>query len=195
MKLREAASLGFAGIYVQDDVGGSGLSRLDASIIFEALSYGDVPTAAYLTIHNMASWMIDRFGSDELRNRYLPRLTTMELIASYCLTEPGSGLGRGQHAHDRAAGRRPLRAERRQGLHLGRRGLGRLCGHGPHGRRRRQGRLGLRGREGDAGAELRRPTSARWAGTPSRRRRSISTTAACRSPTASAGRARASASP
>lgn len=89
--LREAAGLGFAGIYVNDDVGGSGLSRLDASIIFEALSYGDVPVAAYLTIHNMASWMIDRFGPDELRQRYLPRLTTMELIASYCLTEPGSG--------------------------------------------------------------------------------------------------------
>jgi alkylation response protein AidB-like acyl-CoA dehydrogenase len=89
--LRQAAELGFAGIYVNEDVGGSGLSRLDASIIFEALSYGDVPTAAYLTIHNMASWMIDRFGSDDLRQRYLPRLTTMELIASYCLTEPGSG--------------------------------------------------------------------------------------------------------
>jgi alkylation response protein AidB-like acyl-CoA dehydrogenase len=89
--LRQAAQLGFAGIYVNEDVGGSGLSRLDASIIFEALSYGDVPTAAYLTIHNMASWMIDRFGSDDLRRRYLPRLTTMELIASYCLTEPGSG--------------------------------------------------------------------------------------------------------
>lgn len=89
--LREAAQLGFAGIYVNEDVGGSGLSRLDASIIFEALSYGDVPVAAYLTIHNMASWMIDRFASDELRQRYLPRLTTMELIASYCLTEPGSG--------------------------------------------------------------------------------------------------------
>jgi alkylation response protein AidB-like acyl-CoA dehydrogenase len=89
--LREAAQLGFAGIYVREDVGGTGLSRLDASIIFEALSYGDVPTAAYLTIHNMASWMIDRFGSDDLRQRYLPRLTTMELIASYCLTEPGAG--------------------------------------------------------------------------------------------------------
>ena len=89
--LRQAAELGFAGIYVNEDVGGSGLSRLDASIIFEALSYGDVPTAAYLTIHNMASWMIDRFGSDDLRKRYLPRLTTMQLIASYCLTEPGSG--------------------------------------------------------------------------------------------------------
>jgi alkylation response protein AidB-like acyl-CoA dehydrogenase len=89
--MRAAAGLGFAGIYVQDDVGGSALSRLDASIIFEALSYGDVPTAAYLTIHNMASWMIDRFASDDLRARYLPRLTSMELIASYCLTEPGSG--------------------------------------------------------------------------------------------------------
>jgi hypothetical protein len=89
--LRQAASLGFAGVYVQEDVGGSGLTRLDASLIFEALSYGDVPTAAYLTIHNMASWMIDRFASNDLRHRYLPRLTTMELIASYCLTEPGSG--------------------------------------------------------------------------------------------------------
>jgi alkylation response protein AidB-like acyl-CoA dehydrogenase len=89
--LRQAAALGFAGVYVQEDVGGSGLSRLDASLIFEALSYGCVPTAAYLTIHNMASWMIDRFASDDLRHRYLPRLTTMELIASYCLTEPGSG--------------------------------------------------------------------------------------------------------
>jgi len=89
--LRQAAELGFAGIYVREDVGGTGLSRLDASIIFEALSYGDVSTAAYLTIHNMASWMIDHFGSEDLRQRYLPRLTTMALIASYCLTEPGAG--------------------------------------------------------------------------------------------------------
>ena len=89
--MREAAALGFAGIYVQEDVGGSGLKRLDAAIIFEELSRGDVATAAFISIHNMASWMIDRFGSDELRRRYLPRLTTMELIASYCLTEPGSG--------------------------------------------------------------------------------------------------------
>ena len=76
---------------VREDVGGSALSRLDASIIFEQLSRGDVSTAAFLSIHNMASWMIDRFGSEDLRQRYLPRLTTMELIASYCLTEPGSG--------------------------------------------------------------------------------------------------------
>jgi alkylation response protein AidB-like acyl-CoA dehydrogenase len=89
--LRKAAELGFAGLYVQEDVGGSALSRLDASIVFEQLSYGDVSTAAFISIHNMASWMIDRFGGDELRRRYLPKLTTMELIASYCLTEPGSG--------------------------------------------------------------------------------------------------------
>jgi hypothetical protein len=89
--LRAAAGLGLAGIYVKEDVGGSALTRLDATLVFEALSYGDVSTAAFLSIHNMASWMIDRFGSDALRKKYLPRLTTMELIASYCLTEPGAG--------------------------------------------------------------------------------------------------------
>ena len=89
--LREAAALGFAGICVDPQYGGSGLGRLDAAIIFEALSYGDVATAAFLSIHNMASWMIDKFASPELKARFLPRLTTMELIASYCLTEPGSG--------------------------------------------------------------------------------------------------------
>ena len=89
--LRQAASLGFAGIYVAEDVGGSALGRLDATLIFEALAHGDVSSAAFLSIHNMASWMIDRFGSDGLRRKYLPRLTTMELIASYALTEPGAG--------------------------------------------------------------------------------------------------------
>jgi hypothetical protein len=89
--LRAAAALGFAGIYIGEDVGGSGLSRLDASIIFEALARGDVSSAAFLSIHNMASWMIDAFGSDDLRRRFLPRLTSMAWIASYCLTEPGAG--------------------------------------------------------------------------------------------------------
>ncbi len=89
--IKKAAELGFAGIYVREDVGGSALKRLDAAIIFEELSRGDVSTAAFISIHNMASWMIDRFGSDALRQAYLPRLTSMELIASYCLTEPGSG--------------------------------------------------------------------------------------------------------
>jgi alkylation response protein AidB-like acyl-CoA dehydrogenase len=89
--LRAAAALGLAGIYISEDVGGSGLGRMEASIIFEALSYGDVSTAAFLSIHNMAGWMIDKFGSQELRQRFVPRLTTMELVASYCLTEPGAG--------------------------------------------------------------------------------------------------------
>jgi alkylation response protein AidB-like acyl-CoA dehydrogenase len=89
--LRAAAALGLAGIYISEDVGGSGLGRMEASIIFEALSYGDVSTAAFLSIHNMSGWMIDKFGSQELRQRFVPRLTTMELVASYCLTEPGAG--------------------------------------------------------------------------------------------------------
>ena len=89
--LREAAALGFAGIYVGADVGGSALSRLDAAIIFEELAAADPSTAAYISIHNMASWMIDAFANDELRHRYLPKLTTMEHFGSYCLTEPGAG--------------------------------------------------------------------------------------------------------
>lgn len=89
--LRAAAALGFGGIYVNENVGGSGLGRVDAAIIFEELSAGCTSTAAFISIHNMASWMIDRFGDDAQREKWLPRLTTMELIASYCLTEPGAG--------------------------------------------------------------------------------------------------------
>ena len=89
--MRKAAALGFAGIYVREDVGGSALTRLDAALIFEALSEGCTSTAAFMSIHNMASWMIDRFGNDEQRQKWLPKLTPMDLIASYCLTEPSSG--------------------------------------------------------------------------------------------------------
>ncbi|HEX3811072.1 MAG TPA: isobutyryl-CoA dehydrogenase [Rhizomicrobium sp.] len=89
--MRQAAELGFASIYVKGDVGGSEMSRLDAAIIFEELSAGCTSTAAFISIHNMASWMIDRFGSEEARKRFLPKLVTMEKIASYCLTEPGAG--------------------------------------------------------------------------------------------------------
>jgi butyryl-CoA dehydrogenase len=89
--LREAAALGMGGVYVRDDVGGSGLSRLDAALIFEALASGCPSIAAYISIHNMSSWMIDAYGSDEQRRQWLPKLCTMELLASYCLTEPGSG--------------------------------------------------------------------------------------------------------
>ena len=89
--LRAAAALGFAGIYVRDDVGGSGLTRLDAALIFEELAQGCTSTAAYLSIHNMVAWMIDRFGGDEARQRFLPKLCSMEHFGSYCLTEPGAG--------------------------------------------------------------------------------------------------------
>ena len=89
--LRKGAELGFGGIYVKDDVGGSALTRSDAAVIFEELSKGCTSTAAFISIHNMAAWMIDAFGSDEQRQRWLPKLCTMETIASYCLTEPGSG--------------------------------------------------------------------------------------------------------
>jgi len=89
--LRKAASLGFGGIYVKEDVGGSALSRLDAAIIFEELSQGCTSTAAYISIHNMVAWMIDAYGSEELRQKHLPKLCSMEHFASYCLTEPGAG--------------------------------------------------------------------------------------------------------
>ncbi len=89
--MREAASLGMGGIYIKPDVGGSGLTRLDAALIFEALAQGCPTVSAFISIHNMAAWMIDRFGATEQRQRYLPKLCTMETIASYCLTEPGAG--------------------------------------------------------------------------------------------------------
>ena len=89
--LRKAAALGFGGIYVKEDVGGSALSRLDAALIFEELAQGCTSTAAYISIHNMAAWMIDAFGSAAARKKFLPKLCSMDHFASYCLTEPGAG--------------------------------------------------------------------------------------------------------
>src|SRR5512134_2227520 len=89
--LRQAAALGFGGIYVGADVGGSALARLDASLIFEELAQGCVSTAAYISIHNMVAWMIDTYASTELRLRLLPDLCSMRRFGSYCLTEPDSG--------------------------------------------------------------------------------------------------------
>ena len=89
--LREAAALGMAGIYVRDDVGGSALSRLDATLIFEGLAMACPSVGSFISIHNMVAWMIDSFGSDEMRAARLPGLCRMDQIASYCLTEPGSG--------------------------------------------------------------------------------------------------------
>lgn len=89
--LREAGSLGLGGIVVRDDVGGSGLGRLDACAIYEELARGDIAVAAYVSIHNMVAWMIDEFGTVEQRREWLPTLCSMEHLASYCLTEPGAG--------------------------------------------------------------------------------------------------------
>ena len=89
--MQHAAEMGFCGIYTGEQHGGMALGRVEAALIFEELSRGDVSTAAFISIHNMATWMIDKFGSDDLRGRYVPSLVTMEKIASYCLTEPGSG--------------------------------------------------------------------------------------------------------
>ncbi len=90
-QLKLAAEMGFAGIYVGEEHGGMGLGRMEAAVIFEELSRGDVATAAFISIHNRASWMVDKFGSAELRERLVPSLVSMDKIASYCLTEPGSG--------------------------------------------------------------------------------------------------------
>src|SRR5664279_4965923 len=89
--MREAAGLGMGGIYIAEDVGGSALTRLDAALIFEALATGCPTVSAFISIHNMASWMIDAYGSASQRQRWLPKLCTMDLLASYCLTEPGAG--------------------------------------------------------------------------------------------------------
>ena len=89
--LQKVAKLGFGGMYVRGDVGGTELNRLDGALIFEELAKGCTSTAAFMSIHNMVAWMIDSFGNDEQRNRFLPKLVSMEHLASYCLTEPSSG--------------------------------------------------------------------------------------------------------
>ena len=89
--LRQAAELGFAAVFVDPEHGGTGLSRADGAVIFEELAAADTSTTAYLTIHNMVAWMVDTFGNEEQKQRFLPGLCSMDLLASYCLTEPGSG--------------------------------------------------------------------------------------------------------
>lgn len=89
--IKAAAELGFASIYVSEESGGINLGRLEAALIMEAMAYGCPSTSAFISIHNMASWMIDRFGGQTVKEKYLPSLVTMDRIASYCLTEPGSG--------------------------------------------------------------------------------------------------------
>jgi alkylation response protein AidB-like acyl-CoA dehydrogenase len=181
--LCKAAALGFGGIYVKEDVGGAALTRLDAAIIFEELAQGCTSTAAYISIHNMAAWMIDAYGSDETRRKFLPKLTTMAHFASYCLTEPGSGSD---------AASLTTRA-RRDGDHYVLDGAKAFISGGGVSdvyvvmaasrrswlRRARPVSLTARGKRNSAGRRSRR----RW---------SCSRTAACRRQTASAPRARAS---
>ena len=89
--LAEAGELGLGGIYVRDDVGGTGLRRTDAAAIFEQLAVGDPAIAAYISIHNMVAWMIDTNATEAQRQEWLPRLVTMRDLGAYCLTEPGAG--------------------------------------------------------------------------------------------------------
>ncbi|MDQ3479088.1 MAG: acyl-CoA dehydrogenase family protein, partial [Pseudomonadota bacterium] len=89
--IRSAAELGFGSIYVSEESGGIGLGRLESALIMEAMAYGCPSTSAFISIHNMAAWMIDRFGSADVKANYLPSMITMERIGSYCLTEPSSG--------------------------------------------------------------------------------------------------------
>ena len=89
--IKAAAELGFASIYVSEESGGIGLGRLEAALIMEAMAYGCPATSAFISIHNMASWMIDCFGDADIKARYLPQLVSMDKMAGYCLTEPGSG--------------------------------------------------------------------------------------------------------
>ncbi len=89
--IKAAAELGFGAIYVSEESGGIGLGRLESALIMEAMAYGDPSTSAFISIHNMAAWMIDRFGSEAVKSKYLPSMVTCELLGSYCLTEPGSG--------------------------------------------------------------------------------------------------------
>jgi len=89
--IKRSAELGFGAIYVSEESGGIGLGRLEAALIMEAMAYGCAATSSFISIHNMAAWMIDRFGGDEVKAKYLPDLVTMEKVASYALTEPGSG--------------------------------------------------------------------------------------------------------
>ncbi|WP_269434233.1 acyl-CoA dehydrogenase family protein [Tsukamurella sputi] len=90
-EMKEAGSLGMAAIYTREDVGGSGLRRLDGVRIFEELAKGDPVTAAFISIHNMCTWMVDTYGSEEQRQEWIPKLAPMDVMASYCLTEPGAG--------------------------------------------------------------------------------------------------------
>ena len=133
--LREAAELGMAAIYCREDVGGSELRRLDAVRIFEQLATADPTIAAFLSIHNMCAWMVDTYGTDEQRKSWVPRLASMEAIASYCLTEPGAGSDAGAlrtKAVREGSNGGDYVHRRRQAVHLRGRSVRRVRRDGPH---------------------------------------------------------------
>ena len=117
---KAAGALGFGAIYVAEERGGIGLGRLEAALIMEAMAYGCPATSSFISIHNMASWMIDRFGGDEVKAKYLPAMIGMEKIGSYCLTEH-IGIGCRRAQDQGGPGRRPLCRLGLKGVHFGRR--------------------------------------------------------------------------
>ena len=154
--IREAAELGFGAIYVSEESGGIGLGRLEAALIMEAMAYGCPSTSAFISIHNMASWMIDRFGSAEVKQKYLPSMITMEKIGSYCLTEPSSGSDAAALKTKAVLDGDHYVVSRLQGLHLRRRRERSLCDHGPHRRGGTEGHHRAGRRQGHEGRQLRR---------------------------------------
>ena len=119
--IASAGALGFCGIYAAERMGGLGLPRLDATIIFEALATADPSTAAYLSIHNMVTWMISTWGTPAICERWGEGMTGGTKLGSYCLTEPGSGSDASSLRTRRPRQRRRLRHQRNQGIHFGRR--------------------------------------------------------------------------
>ncbi len=155
--IRQTAPLGFGGIYVREDVGGSGLARFDAALIFEALATGCPAISAFISIHNMCAWMIDSFGSQAQREKFLPPLLSMERLASYCLTEPGAGSDAAALRTRAVRKGDSLRAEWAEAVHLGRgERLRFLCRDGAHRRRRSARHIDFPGRGRFAGPQVRR---------------------------------------
>ena len=140
--IQQAAELGFGSIYVSEESGGIGLGRLEAALIMEAMAYGCPSTSAFISIHNMASWMIDRFGDQALKDKYLPSLIPMERIASYCLTEPSSGSDAAALKTKAVRDGDDYIVSGSQGVHLGRRRERNLRDHGPYRRGRAEGHFG-----------------------------------------------------
>ncbi len=154
--IKAAAELGFASIYVSEESGGINLGRLESALIMEAMAYGCASTSAFISIHNMASWMIDRFGSQTVKDKYLPAPRRDGRDRQLLPDRAGLRLRRGGAQDQGGQGRRRLYRHRLEAVHLGRRRERDLCHHGPHWRGRPQGHFLPGDRKGHAGRQLRR---------------------------------------